>query len=230
VVFAWVTDDGRGWDRQRATGIPRGGEVHFGHLVSQGEEELFANTGGLHREVLRTTDGVHWRPIGPLPDELDTYATVLLDRNDEGFVLVGQVEVEGRNRYRMTYWHSADGRDWEPTFKRFGGDPVDVASSGEVVVVAGNDGYSRNDDTKHPWLTVSTDGGRTWDESLGWVGEEELCLESISARGRSLSLDALCAPPEGASTYVAAPPQAARFGEEVMQWIKDGGAERARWE
>jgi hypothetical protein len=223
VVFAWVSDDGRRWSRHRTTGIPQGGEVHF--LVTAGDGELFANKGGSDRALLRTTDGIRWRPIGQLPAELETYSPVLLDHNDEGLLLVGQAEVESRSRYRMTYWHSADGRAWEPTMTRFGGVPIDVASSGDVVVVAGNDGYSRTSGIEHPWLTVSTDGGRTWDESLAWVGEEELCLESISARGRSFSLDARCAPPIAASTYVATLPLDGRFGEEVMEWIMDHDGE-----
>ncbi|MFV2063638.1 MAG: hypothetical protein ACC726_09010, partial [Chloroflexota bacterium] len=57
-----------------------------------------------------------------------------------------------------------------------------------------------------PWLMASEDAGRKWDDSLTWVGDAEWCLGSLTANGSSVSLDAACATPGAASTYVVALP------------------------
>ncbi len=111
------------------------------------------------------------------------------------------VDVAGRARYRMTFWHSADGERWQRTFSRFGGRSAAITSSRSTVIVAGNDGNSRKTRVALPWLMVSEDGGRTWDETLGWVGDTEWCLESLTANRSIVSLDAACATPDAASTY-----------------------------
>jgi hypothetical protein len=67
----------------------------------------------------------------------------LFVRAGDGLVIGGSVEVEGQARMRMTFWHSADAKRWQQTFARFGGRPVSMVSSGDTVIVGGDDGYSR---------------------------------------------------------------------------------------
>lgn len=228
-VFTWSTKDGRKWSRKRTKGIPQGGELHFGGSTEGDDGELLTIKVGLrHPQLLRTTDGIRWRSMGTLPASVEPYSPMLIERVGDGLVLVGQAEVEDRNRYRVTSWFSADGDHWIRSFGRFGGRPVDIASSGDAVVVAGNDGYSRGSGER-PWLMVSTDGGRSWDDSLGWIGSEELCLESLTASGRTFSLDARCAPPDGATTFVASLPLRSTFREELMDWIDRGQPAGPPW-
>ena len=201
VTFAWTSPNGRRWERQRTRGIPKDTEDWFGYLVTQGDGELLARWGGADRTIGRSTDGIRWRTIGHLPDEFTVYSPSLLVRTDDGFVLGNGVEVEGRARERMTFWRSNDAERWQQTFARFGGRATSLVSSGDSVIVAGNDGYSRGTGYELPWLMVSDDGGRTWDETLTWVGATEWCLESLTAKGSTVSLDAACATPDAASTY-----------------------------
>lgn len=202
VTFAWTSRDGKTWKRHRTSGIPSNIEDHFGYLINQGDGELLATWGGAGGSIGRTTNGVDWRTIGRMPEALDVYSQPRVLRADDGLVLGGSVEVSGRNREQMTFWHSTDGRRWIRTFGRFGGRPAAMASSGGTVIVAGNDGYSSGTGLKLPWLMLSEDGGRTWDEALAWVGDTELCLESLTVNGSAVSVDARCAPPDAASTYV----------------------------
>ena len=201
VTFAWTSPNGRRWERQRTRGIPKDTEDWFGSLVTQGDGELLARWGGADRTIGRSTDGIRWRTIGHLPDEFTVYSPSLLVRTDDGFVLGNSVEVEGRARERMTLWRSTDAERWQQTFARFGGRATSMVSSGSSVIVAGNDGYSRRTGDELPWLMASDDGGRTWDEGGTWVGDTEWCLESLTAKGPTVSLDAACATPDAASTY-----------------------------
>ncbi len=91
-----------------------------------------------------------------------------------------------------------------------------MVSSGSTVIVAGNDGYSRGTGDELPWLMASDDGGRTWDESGTWVGDIEWCLESLTAKGSTVSLDAACATPDAASTYAAMLPRRSTLARESM--------------
>ena len=202
VTVAWTSPNGRRWERQRTRGIPSDTQDWFGSLVTQGDGELLARWGGTDRTIGRSTDGVRWRTIGQLPDEFDVYSPSLLVRTHDGFVLGNGVEVEGRARERMTFWRSGDAERWQQTFARFGGRATSMVSSGSTVIVAGNDGHSRGTGDELPWLMVSDDGGRTWGETDTWVGDTEWCLESLTAKGPTVSLDAACATPDAASTYV----------------------------
>ena len=78
-----------------------------------------------------------------------------------------------------------------------------------TVIVAGNDQDPRYPDADPPpdlpWLMVSRDGGRTWDESLAWTGDTDWCLDSLTASHGTIVLDARCATPDAASTYVVTP-------------------------
>ena len=202
VTFAWTSPNGRRWERQRTRGIPKDTEDWFGYLVTQGDGELLARWGGADRTIGRSTDGIRWRTNGHLPDEFTGYSPSLLVRTDDGFVLGNGVEVEGRARERMTFWRSDDAERWQQTFARFGGRVTSMVSSGSTVIVAGNGGYSRGTGDELPWLMASDDGGRTWVETDTWVGDTEWCLESLTANGSTVTLDAACATPDAASTYV----------------------------
>ncbi len=206
-TFAWTSGDGEAWVRQRAQGFQASGE-HRGHQVSQGRDELLALWGHPSYALARTTDGIHWRTVGHYPERLDLDSLpMLLARAGDGFVLGGTAWGAGDDpEEAFGLWRSTDGEDWLRTYARPDGRPASMVASGRTVIVAGNDqdaSYPDGDPPPDlPWLMVSQDGGRTWDESLAWVGDTDWCLRSLTANSGSVSLDAACAPPDAASTYV----------------------------
>ena len=134
----------------------------------------------------------------------------LLARSDGGLVLGGGTwGPDDGAEEAFVLWHSTKGEDWARTYVRADGSPASIVSSGRTVIVAGNDQDSRYPDADPPpdlpWLMVSRDGGRTWDESLAWTGDTDWCLDSLTTSGGTIVLDARCATPDAASTYVVVP-------------------------
>jgi hypothetical protein len=136
---------------------------------------------------------------------------MLLARAGDGIVLGGTAWDAGDDPGQaFALWRSTNGEDWQRTYARPDGRPASIVASGRTVIVAGNDQDAREPDAdpppELPWLMVSQDGGRTWDESLAWVGDTDWCLRSLTASSGSVSLDAACTPPDAASTYVVTLP------------------------
>jgi hypothetical protein len=209
-TFAWTSSDGRTWARHRAQGFESSGE-HQGHLITQGQGELLALWGHPTYAIGRTTDGIRWRTIGHHPDELDLDTGMkLLARSDGGLVLGGRTwgPDDGAGE-AFVLWRSGDGEDWQRTYSRVDGRPASIVSSNGTVIVAGNDQDARHLDADPPpdlpWLMVSRDGGRTWDPTLAWTGDTDWCLDSLTASRGTIVLDARCATPDAASTYVVRP-------------------------
>jgi hypothetical protein len=210
-TFAWTSGDGKAWVRQRAQGFQPSGE-HRGHQISQGRGELLALWGHPTNAIASTTDGIRWRTIGRHPERLDLDSLpMLLARAGDGIVLGGTAWDAGDDPGQaFALWRSTNGEDWQRTYARPDGRPASIVASGRTVIVAGNDQDAREPDAdpppELPWLMVSQDGGRTWDESLAWVGDTDWCLRSLTASSGSVSLDAACTPPDAASTYVVTLP------------------------
>jgi hypothetical protein len=209
VTYTWTSRDGQTWTRARTRGAPHGQHEHVHHLITQGEGELLAMWGHPTYDIGRSTDGVHWETMGHHPADLDLYAVpILLARTDDGLILGGNVTGvdDERSSDWLTLWRSSDGEDWERTLARPEGRPASIVSSGSTVIVAGNDLDPRYLDMhpppELPWLVVSEDSGRTWDATLAWVGDADWCLRSLVANGATVSLDAACATPDAASTYL----------------------------
>jgi hypothetical protein len=208
-TFTWTSDDGRAWARHRTQGFRPSGE-HRGHQVTQGRGELLALWGRPTYAIGRTTDGIRWRTIGHHPERLDLDSGMqLLARSNDELVLGGTAWGAGDSDETFALWRSSDGEDWQRTYARADGSPGSMVASGRIVIVAGNDQDARYLDADPPpdlpWLMVSRDGGRTWDQSLGWTGDTDWCLDSLTASRDTVVLDARCATPDAASTYVITP-------------------------
>jgi hypothetical protein len=205
-TFAWTSEDGKAWDRHEAQGFEPSGE-HRGHQITQGRGELLALWGHPTYAIGRSTDGIRWRTIGHHPERLDLDSVpTLLARSGAALVLGGYAWGARGSDETFALWRSRNGEDWRRTYARVDGRPASMVTSGRSVIVAGNDQDARNLDAdpppELPWIMVSRDGGRTWDESLAWTGDTDWCLGRLTASGRTVSLDAGCATPDAASTYV----------------------------
>jgi hypothetical protein len=205
-TFAWTSEDGKIWARHEAQGFEPSGE-HRGHRITQGRGELLALWGHPTYAIGRSTDGIRWRTIGHHPERLDLDSVpTLLARSGAALVLGGYAWGARGSDETFALWRSRNGEDWRRTYARVDGRPASMVTSGRSVIVAGNDQDARNLDAdpppELPWIMVSRDGGRTWDESLAWTGDTDWCLGRLTASGRTVSLDAGCATPDAASTYV----------------------------
>lgn len=207
VTHSWISRDGRRWQRRIATGL--GGAQHgiHGRLFAQGEDELVLLQADRSRDIRRTTDGVHWDRIGTYPEEFITNAPSAFTRVEDGFLVAGEPteDTYGDGNF-LTVWRGTGNGDWVRTVNRPGRMPTAIVASGSTVVLTGDEfDFTAVDEEFDPafvpYVMVSNDGGRTWDESLEWSDEERWCLEGLASLDGTILLQASCPPRDAATTY-----------------------------
>ncbi|CAN5818022.1 hypothetical protein BH23CHL8_BH23CHL8_03360 [soil metagenome] len=205
-TFTWTTRDGRRWVRKRAHGLRHYPGTHAGHHTYQGDGELLAIWTDGPLAMGRSTNGVTWETLGPIPPELDTTSSAVLVRTPTGFALAGERSdgPPGPGNH-LTAWSGEPDGAWSRTLDRASSSPSSVIVDGSTVIMAGTEldleSIDDDDPTRLPWLVVSTDGGVRWDDSLAWTGSREPCLGPLAARGGTVVIGAQCPPPGVATMY-----------------------------
>lgn len=210
VTYAWTSTNGRRWQREIATGL--GGRKHGIHswFTAQGDGELLMLQENQRRDLRRSTDGVRWERIGSYPQELITNAPFAFTRVRDSYAIAGEPTdgTYGDGNF-LTIWHGTGQGDWVRVVDRPSRMPTALVSTGSTVVLAGDRfDFTPRTDGADPWFVpfvmASTDGGRTWDESVGWTDDQRWCDPTLAAREGAVVLGWGCPPADGASKYVAA--------------------------
>ncbi len=207
VTYVWTSRDGRRWQQQRAKGVHGDPGQHLGSSISAAGGELLALWPDRSQMIGRSTDGVLWRTIGRYPADLDTYSSFVLARADGGLVLAGEpFDSDIGTGSTLTVWRQDGQGEWVRTLPPRQGSAESIVSIGRTVIVSGGRlDPERLDDDDIPrlaWLLVSSDGGRTWDESLSWFGDSPWCLQGLTEGETGVLLDVACPSPEAASKYL----------------------------
>ena len=188
--FAWVSRDGARWLRHRVSvvgGLGDPGVLHFPTSTATGL--LAIGEGGITR-LLRSSDGVHWSPVGAIADALDLYGGAWLADSPDASIIVGGI-------------HGAvpppsDGVRYLDTAGRH---ITSVAASGTVVLAAGSLGVDSDEPAPPPLQTrtmqvpsvlVSVDGGMSWDWSTSSTGSVQGCLGPVVIRGTTALMATGC--------------------------------------
>lgn len=207
VTFTWSSTDGRTWRRQRTMGVPRSASDELGSRISSDGRELLAIWGDHKRTISTSADGVRWHPIGRYPDDLEIDSRSVLARTPDGLVIAGEPQEGGTGEGSpLAIWTSRADGGWQRYLDRPSSAPESITVVGDSVVVAGSQldlrEPSLDPPPDRPWLLVSMDRGRTWDDSLAWTGDSDWCLRELSDRNGHVVLHASCAPPGAASKYI----------------------------
>ncbi|CAN5817712.1 hypothetical protein BH23CHL8_BH23CHL8_03310 [soil metagenome] len=208
-TVAWVSRDGRRWTRQAThglNGVDDGAGEAFGYLDGWSDGVVLASL--VRSQALgRSGDGLTWRKDLPLPEAFDDTSPAVVARVGDGYVIAGESFDGGPGPGNwLTIWKGSPEGVWMRVFEHGQRSPDSIAVSGSVVVVTGTqldpDSADLDETVYYPWVTFSTDGGATWDESLGWTGTVPMCSVHATASDDAIVLSLGCAPPGMATTWL----------------------------
>jgi hypothetical protein len=206
VTFALVSRDGKRFVRHRVKRIAEPARGLSPSRTGRGDPLDTWLAGG--SIVLGSSkDGVTWRAIGQLPDELDPSSPFEVARTADGFVLVGEPidGVVGPGDH-LTIWHGSPKLTWTRVFDADHHSPDDIIAVKSTVILVGTRIDPADDDLDDPpylpWVMASTDAGATWDPALGWSTDQVLCLGPLMAHRGVAVMGAQC-PPEGLAALYA---------------------------
>jgi hypothetical protein len=187
-MWVWTSDDGVDWVKQRMRGL---GVDSLDVITSDqgGIAGIRVGTDGAF--FVRSTDGIQWATLGPLPADVDPYALGALVGTPDGHVFAADTAEARDEPYdghtRLTVWRvSADGvftevfeqRDWEVHW---------LLATGNSVVGIGYDYDPTSDASRRPLALVSTDSERTFTLSAGWPALEDLgCIGQVAMSDRTI--------------------------------------------
>jgi hypothetical protein len=199
-TWAWISDDGRSWERTRIRGVgtdPMGvfGRTDAGYVGVRND--------GTAAWIIHSADGLHWTSFAQVPPEVDLDGYWLVAPTADGYVLAADTGDQSPSGYDMTVWRvSPDGafsRVLEQADRQLSG----LAAQGQTVVVLSDEFHAADPRTGATAL-VSSDGGATFDVSAGWPDMAATdCLHSVVIRERVAVAGGGCEVQDGPSLYVA---------------------------
>ena len=206
-TFTWSTSNGKSWTRQPTRGARGYPGSHFGHLISQSDDELLVMWQDDRHSISSSRDGARWRRVGSYPPELDPDSPSALARTDGGYVIAGD-PLEGGNGMGnvLAVWTGDGHGDWSRVFERFSSSPRAIIADGTVVIVAASTldptTFDSDETADLSTVIVSTDSGATWNEDLGWIGVRDTCLGPV-VQDRDMAIISFGCPTSGMTTSYA---------------------------
>jgi hypothetical protein len=179
-VFSWTSPDGADWTRHRATGVATGTLTSY---VQDGPGVAAILDQGVTGILVRSTDGIAWRPVSTVPPEVDLQNGPTIVPAGDGWVVTGDVStaagVTTGNQARV--WRVDRDGTWAQVLDLPHTSVNAGTSDGSRVMLTGTD--QRFDEAPDVgWTRLSLDGGRTWELSTGWPGMVGICFSSLALR------------------------------------------------
>jgi hypothetical protein len=177
--FAWITRDGPRWERRPLSGA--GADTASLDVLTTTEDGLLAlRLGGRRTALLRSTDGLRWSQVAPLPRTYSWGGSEGLVPVDGSVLLFADDDDPGTGYgNHLGAWRlEADG-SWIRVLDAQAAFTKEQAAGDGWVLVAGR---SWDSVREWAWMLVSGDGGRTWDPGLGWIGAADSCAGDVAIR------------------------------------------------
>jgi hypothetical protein len=180
----WSSRTGRTWTRRSNEAFrPTDGEAWLTFL-QQTPDALLATSEAPTNALLETTDGITWSKRASLPRYSTWYGSTGLIKADGSYMVASDDEGPGSRAVgnRLGVWLLEPDGSWTRTIDIQPAFTSSLLAVGRTVIMAGGS-WGRGPD-RWPWIRVSRDGGRTWDEGLSWTGAPGACVGDLVALGQ----------------------------------------------
>lgn len=192
-MWIWTSSDGVSWTRQRMRGL---GDDSLGFITRGAGGYLGIRAGPRGNSIARSSDGVRWETLGPVPADVDLSSVVEFVASGDGYVLAADTGdtrggLNGRGP-RLTIWQVSRDGVFTEVFDRAGWQVISLASDGAAVVIVGED-YNEHDELRNALALVSTDAGETFTVSAGWPGmAASKCLGPVTIHHHTAVASGAC--------------------------------------
>ncbi len=179
----WTSTTGARWERGSNEAFRAADGQAWIDDLRQVPGALMAVREGSHG-LLESTDGVEWTTRGSLPSNATWYGSQGLTETDGSLMVAADDEGPGSRAVgnRLGVWRMEPDGSWTRTIDIQPAFTHSLMAVGRTVIVAGGS-WGRGPD-RWPWIKVSLDGGRTWDDRLSWTGAPGACFSDLVALGQ----------------------------------------------
>jgi hypothetical protein len=202
-AWGWVLSDGTTWTKQPLTGLD--GHVPF-ILDSSDTDVLAAGISNGELSLLRSTNGIDWQAVAPLPSGISLSSPLEIAHVPDGYLIAADtIRARGPTHgARLTIWTGSGDGVWSEVLDHVGWGADEVDAVGSTVVVSSD--FPTQLFNEKPLALISTDGGTTFDVSAGWSGLDEGCYWSIALRLPTAVAGMNCSPGQVARLFAATMP------------------------
>ena len=181
-AIGWSCRDGRRCIRERVRGNP-----DYLQVTSPGAGGLIGIDGGADPRLLRSSDGLTWTTIAPMPDRFDADGQLLLGEAGGAPIVTGEsFEDEGGYGNTMRLWRLDPAGQLAPVLRRQPAFAHSLVTAGDSLWIVGDawgPGVSEltdDDDEEWAWIMGSADGGMSWPDALAWTGWDGSCVGQLA--------------------------------------------------